>query len=554
MAWLWLISVGVTDVQFPVWKKDDYDQWTGPWRFEIGRGGVRSVHEGLRALLAQDQITFPSGPLPESLRREESQGLKLDFLEIDGEFTARIKIPPDQPADFKISGREEAIPNAQEAQLPLYCPKVDALLAVACDTFAGEPVTVVVLNTRRANDFSEARSEPIASGPLVASCLAERLDLQWLDGQGGTPETLGANTSTWVDVLIGYEAMEDPAAQQQVVKRLTAIIQAWHTEPDAIRHIAVTTSGGMPPLKPLFERVPATCLGQRHVRLLDQPERGPATSAALNYDDRVTERETLRFHCAEALRQGDYVGAYGLAGRYEASWAQRVRDVLGPFLNLPGNRLALMYHGRPLHRFEIYAVQIEVHLQAGDGSGAVLALNSFLEAATWYLLCANTVIRDAGLTPSPETESINGVWPRNLVTATNIAELLDQDQDTRRNQHKVSKLLLGGLAWLQNNANSGGRYVAAVKNLVELRDVCDSGNPSLRKCRNSIAHGAGKVITPNAIREQIVSAGFNIDQPFGENFLNQKLVSGLLANLETAALKDFIKVQFESLLDFVIRG
>lgn len=51
MRWLWLISVGMTDVQFPVWTKDEYGCWTGPYRFEIGRTGIRAVHEGLLTLL-----------------------------------------------------------------------------------------------------------------------------------------------------------------------------------------------------------------------------------------------------------------------------------------------------------------------------------------------------------------------------------------------------------------------------------------------------------------------------------------------------------------------
>ncbi len=47
MRWLWLISVGMTDIQFPLWKKDDYGCWQGPQRFDLARSEVRKTHEGL---------------------------------------------------------------------------------------------------------------------------------------------------------------------------------------------------------------------------------------------------------------------------------------------------------------------------------------------------------------------------------------------------------------------------------------------------------------------------------------------------------------------------
>jgi hypothetical protein len=49
-------------------------------------------------------------------------------------------------------------------------------------------VTVVVLNTRRDLPLPDGRDEPIASGPLVAKFLAERLGLvNGRDSGGGDP-------------------------------------------------------------------------------------------------------------------------------------------------------------------------------------------------------------------------------------------------------------------------------------------------------------------------------------------------------------------------------
>lgn len=59
MSWLWLISVGVSDVQFPVWSKDEYGRWSRLHRFETGRAGVRAVHEGSLAFAARRADPLP---------------------------------------------------------------------------------------------------------------------------------------------------------------------------------------------------------------------------------------------------------------------------------------------------------------------------------------------------------------------------------------------------------------------------------------------------------------------------------------------------------------
>jgi hypothetical protein len=280
MAWLWLVSVGVSDVQFPAWKQDEYGQWSKLCRFEMGRGGCRAAHERLLTLMAKDRIVFPEGPLPQALWREEARDLRFELEVVDedtGEFIAALR-PVDQrhQAGYWVSSHGDVIPNQYEARLPLYCPKVAELLSLTEPTFGQGPLSLVVLNTRRDQPLPDGRDEPIASGPLVAKFLAERLNLVWRDGGGVIPDALEPGVATWVDILTGNEAMEDPVAQARVVRRITDLIKAW--QPAGERRIAVTTAGGMPPLKPIIERVPATCLGQAAVRLLDRPERGTGGS------------------------------------------------------------------------------------------------------------------------------------------------------------------------------------------------------------------------------------------------------------------------------------
>jgi len=544
MSWLWLISVGVSDVQFPVWKRDEYGRWQ-EFRFRRERGGVRQVHEGLLALLELGRIDFPDR-LPKDLNRDEEAALTLDFEQEDGVLVAGIS----GQDGYQIAAQGNEIPAG--AKLPLFCPKVAEVLEAARATFGEEPVTVVALQTRRAETLRESPGEPIGSGPLVAKYLADRLNLDWRPG-GPEPENLEPGVATWLDVLSGEEALEDAAAQRALAQRLTRLIlHAW--QPEDQRRIILTPAGGMPPLKPLIERVPAICLGQDAVRLLDIPERRApeARVTALDYGARVAEQETLRFYCAEALREGRYIAAYGFAGG-AAAWAPTVRNVLGPFLGLPTTGAPPMFDGRPLHRFEILAGQVEMRLQAGDAAGAALAVIAFLEATTWFLMRSASLFAEAGLAVNPDNETIDGAWPERPATAANLAQLLDRDPSQSRNQHKVKRLLGEGVDWLGDNAD-GGPHRNAVAALVAFRDAAFAGEPSLRKCRNAFAHGAGSPITPQTVATSFVTAGFQIGRPFGENFLQQTLVANLLNRAGSEGLEACLRRELQRVLGKVIEG
>jgi|GEM_PF-2018708 len=556
MAWLWLISVGVTDVQFPVWKKDQCGQWTGPWRFEIGRGGIHAVHEGLRMLLDQGQIVFPPEPLPKSLRREESQSLRLEFEQEDGVFIASLKTPEGQPSTYRISGQAGEIPNAGEPRLPLYCPKVSDLLDVARETFGQEPVTVVVLNTQRHKNFPDGADEPIASGPLVARFLAERLGLAYLDQRdrsGAVPSTLAQTTSTWVDILTGEEAAEDSEVQQRVVRRLAGLVRAWN--PKAGDKIAITTAGGIPPLKPIIERVPATCVGQAAIRLLDSPEqRGPkkpaprsqATVAALNYGDRVAERETLRFHCVEALRQGDYAGAYGLASRFpNRAWAEAVRNRIGPLLELPGGPLQI--NGCCLAPFALNAWQVETALCMGDVAGALKRLGLFMESSIWALIGSDARIRRFQLQVDREENCLVGDLPQDHFLFT---EGLLRQGNKEKNRHVVLDLTWRWPLWLAEDQGMQTEKTAALERLL------NSYNGEPRKFRNLFTHGSGTCIKLSEAESCLRTMGFiaDINKPFGQNFLIARNVNDLLSVLGGPNLASAMGGQLKDLLNRVIEG
>lgn len=554
MAWLWLVSVGITDVQFPVWKKDEYGQWS-PRRFNVGRGGTRAVHRDLLALLKQDLITFPE-QLPPAVYQEEARDLRLELMEGQGSFVVTITTAkPQQQDDYRISSSVNEIPNAEESRLPLFCPKVRDALGVARDTFGAEPVSVVVFNTRRDETLPDGLDEPIASGPVVAKFLAERLGLNWSDNAGEIPDQLKPGVSTWIDILTGHEPLEDVSAQQAVVHRITNLVKAWN--PAGKRLVAITTSGGMPPLKSIIEHVPATCLGQGAIRLLDRPERGAMSITAVNFMARVAERETLRFHCAEALRQGDFTSAYGLASRFgDQPWSGAVRALLGPLLELPGG--PLQYNGRTLEPFVLYACQVELALAMGDIAGALRRVGPFIESTIWEVISRNEVIEDLKLTVDHDGECLCGdLEPHNELF---ILQLLKwNERDTYR--HRVLGLTWDWPKWLDNNAGMSSKTESAMfKVAMAYSAYCDNNYTSVRMSpksyRNKLVHGSSEPINLDRLEKCLKTSGLmkDIHMPFGQNFLLAMDVNDLMFHLGYKDLVPFMKGLFRDLLQKVIEG
>lgn len=563
MRWLWLVSVGVTDVQFPVWIKDDYGLWQGPQRFQLGRGGVRKTHEGLLTLLRRERIRF-DGEVPALLERSVAENLRLEFEHdpANDEFLAALT-----PANYRLSPRADCIPNEQEERLPLYCPKVAPLADHAHEIFGRGTVSVLVLNTRRAEGFGlEARDEPVASGPLVARYLSERLGLNLLDSDGRLPENFAPGCATWIDVLAEREAMEEPEAQGRVVDRLNAALSLWSGEESGQRRVLVTTSGGMPLLKPLIERLPAIHVGQEHVMLLDQPERrgrgDPVATSVLNYGERVAERETLRFYGAEALRAGDYAGAYGLARRAgHCPWANAVCNRLGALLELPGQPLHIK--GRVVEPFVLHAVQVETRLCMGDLTGALLRMGPFVESAAWKVLASDARIQALELTVDRANESLLGTIPDDHPLLASEARYFrrfeGQDQPVSNSdgldQHRINGLTWEWPKWM---AEPEGGQRAAASALIE---VCrfynsDQFGTSPRQYRNLLAHGADQTLAMSEVETVLKKRDLivGLARPFGDGFLAADRVAALLGEMGVSDLAGLMRAYLADLLDRVIKG
>lgn len=546
MDYLWIVSVGVTDLQFPVWKQNEFGDWQS-FRFEIGRSsGIRDIHTNLFQLYQQQRIAFPD-TLPEALSRQDSQLLKLTLEQNDQQFQAGID-PGKYPGKVRISQSDNPILISKEQALPVYCSKIHDLLGTARNIFKNDSsVSVVVLNTCRANQ----RDEPIASGPLVAAYLGQKLGLEWSNQSGAIPESLNVHTSTWVDILKDDEKLEDKQTQQNVVERLTATIRAWNCNLEVQNQkIIVTTTGGMPPLKPLIERIPAICLGQQAISLLEQPERAPGVEVkALSYLDRIAEQETLRFHCVEALRELDYVTAYGLAYRYRKEpWSKAVIQLLGPLLEL-GNRTLMIGDQQIDDRLVLTACQIEISLCMGDSIGALQRLGVFIEAAIWKLIesdqrvldTRSTVDRDEGYLKGGNTKSI----PDKLL------------KYIYKNISKVENLTISWPQWLKNKKGNQIEKANALNNLVNCYNNRVGGALSIRSFRNHLVHGdKAKPLNIIDLDNKLRQCGLMHAKrkPFGENFLSCDVVCEFILMMEINEQVNSVSDRLARLTEIVIWG
>lgn len=557
MACLCLITVGVTDVQFPVWKQDDYGLWDGPYHFPIGGGGCRAIHEGLLALLRQGMVEFPDTRV-QPIGSRLNGPVRFDLVQEGDDFVASVS---HSGGGYQIADDSSVIPGPTQMRLPLYVPKMQEALGVSIEEFGNHPyqtTTVVVLNTRRSGDSLGGRDEPIAAGPLVAAFLANRLNLTWVDDDGRLPAVLRTGHSTWVDLLVDNENTEERVHQEAIVRRLNAVIQTWATNLDhgAVRGndgVLVITSGGIPQLKPITERVPATLLGENHVRLLDQPKRG-ATVRTLNYREKWAEREALRFHCAEALRRGDYVSAYGLSGRFDPSWAGTLRDLLGPLCDLPHQRSTLSYKDRKLANHELFGCQIEARLRANDVAGATVLMGVFMESALWRLIAGDARLEELGLEVDLSDECLCGPWPDGK-HGLGDAMLVRNDRGLER--HFVKRLLWQWPQWLQRT-DGGQRASAMALNVLRKAYVGHSPRQQVppQDFRNGLVHGATMPINLRDLKSCLNRARLiqGVGLPFGHNFFGAAAVEAFFTGLDTPGLSDAVGGQLDGLLNLVLGG
>ena len=255
----------------------------------------------------------------------------------------------------------------------------------------------------------------------------------------------------------------------------------------------------------------------------------------------------MRFHCAEALRAGDYTGAYGLASRAASQpWARNVQDGLGPLLELPG--AALRPNDRYLATFAMIACRIEVRLCLGDVIGALIRLGTFIESSVWELIGQDSRICRLGLQGNRDEECLVGDLKLNHPLFKN--RMLERNA-RGEDHHRVLGLTWFWIDWLCRNTNAEQVKLArAIKSFHKRYEK----KPKI--LRNRLIHGTDVPIDPRDVKRCMMDAGLvkGVSRPFGQNFLGVPEVSCLLSGLGEADLTAAVNGHLKAILDRVIEG
>jgi hypothetical protein len=560
--WLWLVSVGATDIQFPAWQQDETGAWTHLRRVDVGRSKeMRRLHEALIWLGSGGYLTL-SADVPKTVEGKPPISVRIEQEEIDGEPMYAIALEPNAAPVCRISPTGYELPNAHEGKLQLFFPKVTRLVSAINGARGADPITVVVLNTRRTEGRMEAK-EPVAAGPLVARFIAQQLAVELIDGGQKLTGMLPDNTCTWLDILQGQETLEDPAIEAALPSRLNAVLTA--TALKSGDRVVISTAGGLPGLKAIIERIPAIYVGLAAISVLDDPENAGSQRPELRpLAEKWADRETLRFHCAQALRDGDYASAYGVARRrLPAAWATAVVRGIGPLIELP--TLANAAQVRPFDRFkpfELRAVRIEAALVMGDALQAIRQLHTFIESVTWTILRRSQTLPRLGLTVSLDEEVI---FCRGRPLPDGLHELLSQEQ-LRVDNYSPSggSIFRGSLAGWLLEREADPHLKISLCALIKTVDCYRSRSnrqvkDGLNDLRNAFSHGAGLTVDPTHAQKRMLGSGLaqSVGEAFGSNFLAVDHVRAVISGLRSAGAPNLeidVRRALDEALGAVVRG
>lgn len=563
---LWVLTVGSTDVQLPLWRQDQFGAWAIARRFEV-RTDTREVHEKLLLLLSHGLIDF-GHPTPKD-REEGGSSVRL-----------RLEVVPEGEdllfeARFEENNRVQGCDHPRIRQtcdsieapgdkLPLVFPKVAPLVDFLIEDrrYAEGSVSVLVLNTHR--DPSLERSEPIASGPLAATVAGHRLGI----ASSQAPGLPRPGTSAWMDILKDKERVEEDTTRAAIVQRLIDAFTAWEEarpQSDEWR-VSLSTSGGLPILKEVTERVAASFFGEDRIRLIEAPARGVVQAHGLGYSQSWTERLALRFNFLEGLRRGDLVEAYGFANRLEklgVDWAQQTLASIGPLVNLnvpAGPGITPLFASLDLEDFELKACQIEVCLAGGDIEGAALGIGVFFEQVMWFLLERSQFLLANDLGVDRDQEAMYAVEAsdrakRAIVSLVRERMLRGDPTLIAKQPFPVEGLLrenwIAKLADHRDWRSSLPAAAAIAKDLLGRYSRPNRQGLCPRVIRNRFGHGA-RVADDLAQAGRILQTSGMVagwERPLGENFLG--LHRGFLRALRPGrdSLADEVKQLLRSLHD-----
>lgn len=510
---VWIVSVGSTDVQLPVYEKitDAYGvvEWRLSCRAEIPEGGRRVIHESMERLARKGRVTYlkydeilASTPvqgctprlIPRFRPRESERPPMVELaVDEDGEsFVAEYAEGKEFKDRFRLSpGRDQV-----SEKFPVILPKIEPVLKSPLLS-DDAPTAVFVLNTRRTDN----EWEPVAAGPLVAQRVAQALELNWAV-VGTWPIEDGVEWDAHaisIDTIRGREKFEvekDQDLHRQRLIQLCRLIEARFPQ----ERIVVTNTGGAPRVKDLVWRAIQGYFGEKRVSLLSVSEQtDEVIEQQITRKPSWDERDKVRFEVARALRERRVMAAFGLAAMLANStqeksedWVGQVIDTLGPLCTLSAAP-SLPRQASPFGNVELAAFRCEVALFEEDYPKAIIYMGALFE-----MLLGEFIIRDpffneinAKLDSDGQTLKINKENKPRLIKKNKQFDPASQFPLIGRFSggdlyiRKGFSEFRSWCGWLDRRPVSGP-IPNAIKNLKDL--YSDYGKSEIRRLRNKIAH------------------------------------------------------------------
>lgn len=400
---IWILSVGSTDIQLPVYAKTEgesgQDEWRLAGRVNIPKSTQRFIHEHLERLAEQDLVNYCT-EFSQAFPASDHNAPRLKF-DGAGEIIASYEssAAPVRP-NHRLTATHDKLRIGRDAPLPLILPKIEPICSSLEAFDTSPPESVLVFNTRRVDD----PSEPIAAGPLTARRLATRFDLKpmVLGDPMGTVLSVGS-ASTSIDLVCGRERFEHEDTLRLCQQRLLRVCRAIERYyPRA--HIWLTDSGGAPQIKDLVRRFIRTFFGADRITMLTVGERsGEILIAPSTGEPSWTDGDRTRAAVAEALRARRLVAAYGLASALrdvatseDSAWVSAVLDTTAALCMLPAlsdSRTAFSEMPSCL----LVAARCEAAVAQGDVKSLLLQLSTLFEVLIPELLRRHPLFQHSGV-------------------------------------------------------------------------------------------------------------------------------------------------------------
>jgi hypothetical protein len=495
---LWVIAVGVSDLQFPIF--DDQGQVTGRYELDSRAPGgpphaaiasVRKVHQWLLERL--NNIEFVEAP-------DTGRAPTCTFMVSGNQLV-------------QSGSNSPLVIDGDDAAIKLSMPKLDRILKNGIGYLNDSQLRLIIVDTVR----DKLPDEPIASGVLAQLFMEKRLNRQLQRADRCT-------------ILQAEERFE--GSEGQIEKRLADLLLDESLQ--GLKSCVIFPSGGIPLVKDLlpwiFERrFPGK------VRIYQEPRFVPFQA-----DQHAQAALVTASQCARQFERGDLAGAKALARLLQPrpDWAQIVinfseiiengRAESKPFAAL----LRSLADADGLLRL---AMLIDFDLRAGAQRSALLRLGAFIEMAAWCHFKQNLPVGQNLLRFNDQRKSftIAGNHHQRCEIKTRIEAWINQLR---------MRSCFESFEWGEMKIKCGGEVVQwfhkfNLGNLAALYNKpAPNGGCSARDVRNALMHG-GDLNLSVAIRQLNDQGVFQekSDEP-GGHFLLRPVLDNIIPRQKRTGL------------------